>query len=60
MKNIFKIVVIALSCITFAVAQNKKQEEGIFAEFNTSKGKIPGPALKLWIFDIWILFFNVG
>lgn len=40
MRNIFKIVVIALSCITFAVAQNKKQEEGIFAEFNTSKGKI--------------------
>ena len=39
MKNIFKIVVIALSCITFAVAQNKKQD-GIFAEFNTSKGKI--------------------
>jgi len=40
MKNIFKIVVVALSCITFAVAQNKKQEEGVFAEFNTSKGKI--------------------
>jgi peptidyl-prolyl cis-trans isomerase A (cyclophilin A) len=39
MKNIFKIVVIALSCITFAVAQNKKQD-GIFAEFITSKGKI--------------------
>ena len=39
MKNIFKIVVIALSCITFGVAQNKKQD-GIFAEFNTTKGKI--------------------
>ena len=39
MKNIFKIIVLALSCITFAVAQNKKQD-GIFAEFNTSKGKI--------------------
>jgi cyclophilin family peptidyl-prolyl cis-trans isomerase len=39
MKNIFKIVVIALSCITFTVAQNKKQE-GIFDEFNTTKGKI--------------------
>ena len=39
MKNILKIAVLALSCITFAVAQNKKQD-GIFAEFNTSKGKI--------------------
>ena len=39
MKNIFKIVVLALSCITFGVAQNKKQD-GIFAEFNTTKGKI--------------------
>lgn len=39
MKNIFKIVLIALSCITFAVAQDKKQE-GIFAEISTSKGKI--------------------
>lgn len=39
MKNIFKIVVIVLSSISFAVAQNKS-EEGIFAEFNTTKGKI--------------------
>ena len=39
MRKIFKIVVIALSCITIGVAQNKKQD-GIFAEFNTAKGKI--------------------
>lgn len=39
MKNILKIATIALSCITFAVAQNKN-EEGVFAEFNTTKGKI--------------------
>mgnify|MGYP003560493945 FL=1 len=39
MKNIFNIVLIAISCITFSVAQDKKQE-GIFAEISTSKGKI--------------------
>ena len=39
MKHLLKIVVIALSWLTFANAQNKKQD-GIFAEFNTSKGKI--------------------
>ena len=39
MKHLLKIVVIALSWLTFANAQNKKQD-GIFAEFNTAKGKI--------------------
>lgn len=39
MKNIFKIVAITLFASTFMFAQAKKQE-GIFAEFNTSKGKI--------------------
>ena len=39
MKNILKIAVLALSCITFAKKKKKKQD-GIFAEFNTSKGKI--------------------
>ena len=39
MKNIFNIVLIAISCITFSVAQDKKQE-GIFAGISTSKGKI--------------------
>lgn len=39
MKNLLKITTIILSCITFSAAQNKN-EEGIFAEFNTTKGKI--------------------
>jgi len=39
MKHLLKIAVIALSWLTFANAQNKKQD-GIFAEFNTAKGKI--------------------
>jgi peptidyl-prolyl cis-trans isomerase A (cyclophilin A) len=39
MKHFLKIAVIALSWLTFANAQNKKQD-GIFAEFNTAKGKI--------------------
>jgi FKBP-type peptidyl-prolyl cis-trans isomerase len=39
MKHLLKIVVITLSWLTFATAQNKT-EDGIFAEFNTAKGKI--------------------
>ena len=39
MKNIFNIVLIAISCITFSVAQDKSKE-GVFAEINTTKGKI--------------------
>ena len=39
MKNIFKIIVIVLSSLSFTAAQNKTQE-GIFAEINTTKGKI--------------------
>ena len=39
MKNISKLLILVLSYTTFSVAQNKTQE-GIFAEFNTTKGKI--------------------
>jgi FKBP-type peptidyl-prolyl cis-trans isomerase len=39
MKHFLKIAVITLSWLTFATAQNKKQD-GIFAEFTTAKGKI--------------------
>ena len=39
MKNILKSVAIVLSFITLGFAQDKKQN-GIFAEINTTKGKI--------------------
>lgn len=39
MKNIIKSLAIALSFITLGFAQDKKQD-GIFAEINTTKGKI--------------------
>jgi cyclophilin family peptidyl-prolyl cis-trans isomerase len=39
LKHLLKIVVITLSWLTFATAQNKT-EDGIFAEFNTTKGQI--------------------
>ena len=39
MKNIAKLVAIILSSSTMMFAQNKTQE-GIFAEINTTKGKI--------------------
>jgi len=39
MRNILKSVAIVLSFITLGVAQNRKQN-GIFAEINTTKGKI--------------------
>ena len=39
MKKISNLLVLIISYTTLSIAQNKTQE-GIFAEFNTSKGKI--------------------